>query len=356
MADMADMQESDGESGIPAPSLSEPSHTPQRQRHTRLDSRTSHNGDDSDASATDRSPPAPRSMKPDTSPLSPLRRRSSLTMSQSSPLYPQWDEDRENITQDSRDALVRRLNDLAARLSQECHVEDESINLLHVKIDDLENALDTPETHQYKAEKKRSRPRPLTPGADQDESVLSWMAHHPANLLPSDASSLSSSAPPSPSAKARVGHRGNPKTDLRTSKMTVAQAERVLAEAHNLHKDLETVISNLQDRQEETEHIHELMITRLERAAQRIIYLEERVRYLESKRKESGTEILNLRIQLKAIEVQCLSYVPREVDQELHESIDAWKSEWSALKQKRARNDEQPVSTPTRHRATPTTD
>lgn len=48
-------------------------------------------------------------------------------------------------------------------------------------------------------------------------------------------------------------------------------------------------------------------------------------------------EILNLQFQLKAIEVQCLSYVPKDADQDLRESISAWKTEWSALKRKRAR-------------------
>jgi hypothetical protein len=52
-------------------------------------------------------------------------------------------------------------------------------------------------------------------------------------------------------------------------------------------------------------------------------------------------EVLNLQIQLKAIEVQCLSYVPKDADPDLLESIDAWKTEWSALKRKRAREKEE---------------
>lgn len=109
-------------------------------------------------------------------------------------------------------------------------------------------------------------------------------------------------------------------------------------EARDLHKSLEIVISNLRDRQEETEHIHALLITRLERAAQRILHLEEQIKDLESERKEGDREILNLQIQLKAIEVQCLSYVPNDADRELRESIDTWKMEISAHKQRRAKN------------------
>lgn len=57
----------------------------------------------------------------------------------------------------------------------------------------------------------------------------------------------------------------------------------------------------------------------------------------ERERKEGEMEMLNLQIQLKAIEVQCLSYVPEDADEDLREGISAWKTEWSALKRKKAR-------------------
>jgi hypothetical protein len=77
----------------------------------------------------------------------------------------------------------------------------------------------------------------------------------------------------------------------------------------------------------------------------------------ESERSEGETEILHLQIQLKAIEVQCLSYVPEDADRELRESIDTWKMEWSDLKRRRARNKEHlhgSPGTPTRRRVAPT--
>ena len=48
-------------------------------------------------------------------------------------------------------------------------------------------------------------------------------------------------------------------------------------------------------------------------------------------------EILNLQIQLKAIEVQCLNHVPKDVDPDLLDSIETWKAEWSTLKRNKAR-------------------
>ncbi|KAI2642038.1 hypothetical protein GGS21DRAFT_500908 [Xylaria nigripes] len=276
------------------------------------------------------------------SPLSPLRHRySPFSWSPSSPLYQQWKKAQANITQDSRDVLAQRLNDLATRLSQDSHVEDESIKLLHAKVNELENALYTPERRPAKTKTERSGPRPLYLVDDRGGSDNSRTAPDPADLLLLDAPSLASPAQSSPSAKKRPNNRDDTKAKPRTSGVTVAQAEQVIAEAQNLHKELEIVISNLRDRQEETEHIHSLLITRLERAAQRIIYLEKRIQDLESERKGNETEMLNLQIQLKAIEVQCLGYVPKGADEELHKSIDAWKMEWSALKQKRARDKEQ---------------
>ncbi|KAI1745413.1 hypothetical protein F4680DRAFT_402123 [Xylaria scruposa] len=331
---------SDDEHGSPPP-----------QRRARPEPHHPYRGDDSDAaSPTHLSPPASPSMS-----------LYSLRMSPLSPLFPQPDPDRldlghgdhEDATQDSRDVLVQRLNELAARLTQQRHVKIEDIKVLHAKVDELENALQTPDD----ASKRETRPLSPPPLSldDGDQDGSTWGLPHPGSLLPSDAFSLTLPRPLSPSAKTGVDQQAERKAKSRASKLTVAQAEQVLAEAQDLHKSLEVVISNLRDRQEETEHIHALLITRLERAAQRIIELEEQLQDLEIQRKESETELLNLRIQLKAIEVQCLSYVPKDADRELSESIDVWKKEWSALKQRRARNKENSFNndTPTRRRPPP---
>ncbi|KAI0112050.1 hypothetical protein GGR51DRAFT_507833 [Nemania sp. FL0031] len=354
---MADAEESDEDHGGPAP------HTPP-QRRTRPGPFHPHHRANSDASLTNLSPPASPSLSLSSlgmSPLSPLRRQfSPSTLAPSSPLYPQSESDHhgdhESIAPDSRDALVQRLTALAARLSQRQHVEEESIDVLRAKVDELENVLSTPD-YSFKAKAKaKTRPprRPsLSPGDDgQDGSNLSGPPHLD-TLLPSDVSSLSSPIGPSPAAKTRTRRRANAKPGSHASRMTVAQAEQVVAEAHALSKGLETVISNLRDRQEETEHIHALLITRLERAAQRIIDLEEQLRNFESERKEGDAEMLNLQIRLKAIEVQCLSYVPKDADEELRESIDTWRKEFSALKQRRARNKERFNDTPTKRRPGP---
>ena len=82
------------------------------------------------------------------------------------------------------------------------------------------------------------------------------------------------------------------------------------------------------------QHIHELLVTRAERAAQRIIFLQSRVHLLESELRESDEDLSYLRLGLKAIEVQC----PRDVlarDTELARSIANWKHDYADLKKKR---------------------
>ncbi|KAK5629436.1 hypothetical protein RRF57_005151 [Xylaria bambusicola] len=249
---MADAPEDpDDEHGSPVPST-----PPQRQ--ARSVSYRPHRRDDthhSDMSTTHLSPPSSPYMSPYSlrmSPLSPFRRQfRAPSLAPSSPLYPQSDsyhpspdhENYEDTTQDSKDVLVQRLNGLVTRVSQG-HVEDESIYTLHSKLDELESVL------QLRDKSSNSR------YDGQYQSNLSWEPPHPNTLLPSDASSLASPPRSSPSAKARVDHQASKKEEeegSRASKMTRKQAEKIAAEAQDLHNGLEIFLSNLHDRQEETE-------------------------------------------------------------------------------------------------------
>ncbi|KAI1817590.1 hypothetical protein GGS20DRAFT_531849 [Poronia punctata] len=289
------------------------------------------------------SPLASPSLSPySSSPLLPLHRRpfSTPVIKTSSP-FPQSDEDSESdsdrdITQDETDILVQRLNRLALRLSRQRHTKGQNINTLNTKVAELEDILNTPGGLSRPGTRRGNFRRP-SPGEDYD-GESSWEGNYLDSARPSNMSSISSSTRTSPGAKAAVNKEDSAGTKARASKLTVTEAEQVIAEAKVLHENLEAVMANLRDRQEETEHIHSLHITRLERAAQRIITLEEQLSLLEREQRMGDTEMLNLHIQLKAIEVQCLSYVPKDADQELSESINTWKMEWSALKERRAKN------------------
>lgn len=45
-------------------------------------------------------------------------------------------------------------------------------------------------------------------------------------------------------------------------------------------------------------------------------------------------ELRHLRLELRAIEVQCMAYVPEGADPELTQSIRNWKDDWHELREK----------------------
>ncbi|KAI1418103.1 hypothetical protein F5Y13DRAFT_199193 [Hypoxylon sp. FL1857] len=260
------------------------------------------------------------------SPLSPMRRQfsSPLLRSSSSLQPPEADHsEQDDLVQDSKDVLVQRLNDLAAQLNQQDHLKEDSVYGLHAKVDEMERVLSRRD-HPLRRTPQRSRPTSLILQNSKNEHDAFWRSLSPGRIMPSISNQplpTTKSSSTQTSEEYSSGHKANA---TKKNQMSAAQADRIVQEAQKLNKELET-------------HIHGMLITRAERAAQRIIQLEKRVKELERERNEGEMEMLNLQIQLKAIEVQCLSYVPEDADEELRESISAWKTEWSALKRKRAR-------------------
>ncbi|KAI0016628.1 hypothetical protein F4780DRAFT_669634 [Xylariomycetidae sp. FL0641] len=255
------------------------------------------------------------------SPMSPLRHRLSAPGFRSSTSsYADADANGDadesdvdsNLTQDNKDVLVQRLNSIITCLHEDHRIRDEEMFSLHAKVNEMETALSSPRR------RRRSRRR--------------WRKDDSLDLHTlSDVSSVSSLRRDILAAS-REGRSFAYSSNLASERM-----QQLASEAQQLNSELEAVIKNLRARQEETDHIHELLIMRAERAAQRIIFLEDRVKDLEKERNQGEMEMLNLQIQLKAIEVQCLSYVPKDTDQDLRESISSWRTEWSAYKRQRAR-------------------
>ncbi|OTB16343.1 hypothetical protein K445DRAFT_21978 [Daldinia sp. EC12] len=272
------------------------------------------------------------------SPFSPARRQFTSPLIKSASLLHLTEAGRpgrDSVVQDSKDVLVQRLNDLAAQLSKQDNIQEHNVNRLHAKVDEMEKALSTRD-YSPSHRSLRSRPTNLVLQDNRSERDSFWGPLTPGHTMPS----ISTTPLPTytTSSTQTEGSFNTPQVAAaKGSQLSSSQASRIAAEAQTLCKELEEVVSGLRARQEETDHIHELLITRAERAAQRIIYLEKRVKELECERNEGEMEMLSLQIQLKAIEVQCLSYVPKDADEELRESISAWKTEWSTLKRKRAR-------------------
>jgi len=103
------------------------------------------------------------------------------------------------------------------------------------------------------------------------------------------------------------------------------------AAVETLVSQLTAAVAELQVRKEESDHIHDLLLTRAEKAAMKIVSLEKRVAELEDDREADESELKSLRIQLRAIEVQAAAYVTQNEDPELSESIRNWKKEWEDI-------------------------
>ncbi|KAI5928029.1 hypothetical protein F4810DRAFT_646534 [Camillea tinctor] len=221
------------------------------------------------------------------SPFSPLSRQfsSPFAAATSPPRSVSEDPGQEDLTQDSKDVLIQRLNDLAARLNHQDLMTEGNVLSLHTKVDEMENLL---ATHYSPLKTKSPKHRPSSSALGNSRlEVGSPLRPSTPNQVTSD--QPSHMQPPSAAKTNGANHDDKQAKQAKPEhvpKISAAEAERVVAEAQLLHKGLEEVIANLRARQEESDHIHDLLITRAERAAQRILFLERRVKELESERNE----------------------------------------------------------------------
>ena len=154
------------------------------------------------------------------------------------------------------------------------------------------------------------------------------------------------------------------KRDDQTRDSMVVDAQ-VIGDCEALADDLSSVLAGLMRRSQEAEAIQQALIAQLEAANQRNAELEEQVEQLQARaeaaeaaaeaaeaaeadqtrRADAGcvadaddrlddidSELSFLRLQLRGIEVQCRSHIPKDADPELTESIANWKADWAALR------------------------
>jgi len=101
--------------------------------------------------------------------------------------------------------------------------------------------------------------------------------------------------------------------------------------AEDLSLKLAATVSELQTRKQESNHVHGLLITRCEKAAQRIIALDQCISEMQDDFEANQSELRFLRIQLQAIEAQSSQYILRDEDEELSKSIMKWKGDWEDI-------------------------
>ncbi|PTB63021.1 hypothetical protein BBK36DRAFT_1171827 [Trichoderma citrinoviride] len=231
--------------------------------------------------------------------------------------------------------LARRLSLLAKQLTYGDSMDE--LVALDSQVNQLEQALGGGgvSTSIYGSPPLSRRPRPLslqTPvrknrGSDLDGSAI--FSSPSSSFRNRFADQMS----PTPSAS-MMHHDESEDEEPPPPKqgMTAAQANRVISELAKLNEELQTTVTNLKARQEESDHIHRLLVERAERAAQRIIFLQNRITYLEEELQENDTELTHLRVCLKAVEIQ----LPPHPDRELQRCFAVFKEGYRAIKKKRA--------------------
>lgn len=150
--------------------------------------------------------------------------------------------DEDELTRGSRDVLVQRLTELAQKISKGEHVPDQAaLSLLHGQVDDMDRVV----AGERAGHPRRPRPTSLQMdsrgGADQDEPSAwsspssSWMRSRYSDL------SVSTKRDPAPERAQDVVRK--PAVD----------SFKIASEAEKLNAELETLVTNLKARQEESE-------------------------------------------------------------------------------------------------------
>ncbi|TAQ84770.1 hypothetical protein B7494_g6924 [Chlorociboria aeruginascens] len=238
----------------------------------------------------------------------------------------------QDVSDDNKDVLVERLNDLMLRLINN-NLNDNVVSALHSKVDEVEliirgSALNSPNLLSKGDEKENRNEKKIREITKEPGEDLFWGPPH-SPFTPPNTFQLRF---PDQSPPIRVAHIEFQKS-LQTDREMVTRLDEINSAANSLVESLMATIKEFQARKEESYHIRTLLITRLEKAAQRIIQLESRISEMEEDSEASKSDLKFLRIQLAAIEAQS-SPRDRDRDQELSESIRSWKVAWQDIDRK----------------------
>jgi len=224
----------------------------------------------------------------------------------------------QELIQDSKDVLIDRLNDLAVRLSND-NFEDHTVSELHRRMDEMELFMRGEEKNLKSIRVENDGYlRPTTP-SDNGEDAF-W-----GSLSPTQSVRIRLPKSPKP-RKLRPRHVD--------SNMTTFRVNEISKQAEELVSQLTTVVTELQLRKEESDHLHDLLLLKAEKASERILLLEYRIAEMEDDFGANQSELKFLRIQLQAIEAQCGEYLPLNKDEDLTQSITNWKIDWEDINQK----------------------
>ncbi|KAL7794012.1 hypothetical protein V8C43DRAFT_38491 [Trichoderma afarasin] len=231
--------------------------------------------------------------------------------------------------------LARRLSMLAQRLTYGDSMEE--LVALDSQVNQIEQALGggiSPSVYGSPPLSRKTRPLSLeTPVRKNRHSDMDGSAifSSPSSLF---RNRFADQLSPTPSSPMMRHDESEEEEDAPPPKkgITAVQANKIIGELVKLNEELENTVTNLKARQEESEHIHRLLVDRAEQAAQRIIFLQNRIQYLEEELQANDDELTHLRVCLKAVEIQ----LPPHPDKELQRCFAVFKEGYRAIKKKRA--------------------
>lgn len=236
----------------------------------------------------------------------------------------------------ARNDLARRLTLLAQRLT--CGDDVDELALVG-QLEQMEKAVSPPSSPNprrrqlpHRHSSGLSDPQSPTSPPPQSRSETASVLGSPVSLIRSQFSDLSlASLRERERERDRIDEEEREEARARTG-IAEAEAKQLIAEASKLNEELSQVAENLKARQEEMDHINNLLVERAERAAERIVFLQNRVAYLERELDENDDELQHLRICLKGVEIQ----LPPNPDRELQRCINVFKEDFRELKRNRA--------------------
>ncbi|KAI9805452.1 MAG: hypothetical protein M1825_000703 [Sarcosagium campestre] len=190
----------------------------------------------------------------------------------------------DDISDDRAHSLLQRLNDISTRLLEPSVLEHATAEALHLKMDEMMSLLDDGDTEK----------RP-------------------------DFAQISTAQSTS------LGMQGSAEQDPEDRRRENVSQVEILG----LLPRMSAIVEELQQRNDEFKHLHDIYVLKSEQSARRILNLEGEVLELENEIVADEAELTFLKVQLKALEVQASEVLPESGDTGLIEGIKRWKQDWA---------------------------
>ena len=165
---------------------------------------------------------------------------------------------REDLTQDSKDVLIDRLNDLVKQLSNDGSIRDATIDLLHAKADEMERAISggeqnttpAPPTNAEQPSAQQGPAQAVLDSTKPDGDQLGEVPQAPRVESPEWLIPPPPETEPAPIDTPTHSEQHSQET---TKKPSSEAVDRLAEEAQKLHLELSSVLKGLQARREESD-------------------------------------------------------------------------------------------------------